>query len=160
MRRSRKAPAYGVGRPRKTPAWMSSSSSVMLLSPVMVPPEAVVDRAASRVPYSAEYLEGEFSDSSFAQCCVRPPARPHTCSTLPLCDQDLEQPVEVGLGRLHKHPSGAASSDGYRILPSGVRPALHRLPVHAAQLRKRASQRVEHHRDGGAELGTHLRHLI
>src|SRR5215208_3966304 len=50
MRRSRKAPAYGVGRPRRTPAWMSSSSSVMLLSPVMVPPEAVVDRAASRVP--------------------------------------------------------------------------------------------------------------
>src|ERR687898_1300042 len=111
-------------------------------------------------PYSPECLEGEFSDSSFAECCVRPPARPHTCSTLPLCDQDLEQPVEVGLGRLHKHPSGAASSDGYRILPSGVRPALHRLPVHAAQSRKRASQRVEHHRDGGAELGTHLRHLI
>src|SRR5918993_3449168 len=98
--------------------------------------------------------------SSFAECCVRPPARPHTCSTLALCDQNLEQPVEVGLGRLHKHPSGAACSDSYRKLPSGVRPALHRLPVHAAQLRERASQRVEHHRDCGAELGTHPRHLV
>src|SRR5918995_2321917 len=160
MRRSRKAPAYGVGRPRKTPAWMSSSSSVMVLSPVMVSPEAVVDRTASRVPLFTRVLRRGILRSSFAECCVRPPARPHTCSTLPLCDQDLEQPVEVGLGRLHKHPSGAACSDSYRKLPSGVRPALHRLPVHAAQLRERASQRVEHHRDCGAELGTHPRHLV
>ena len=72
-------------------------------------------------------------------------------------DENLEQLVKVGLSGLDEHPFVAAN--GYCHVAARVRPALLRYPVHLAQFREGASQRVEHHRNRGAELGRHIRHL-
>src|SRR5918995_5078253 len=111
MRRSRKAPAYGVGRPRKTPAWMSSSSSVMLLSPVMVPPEAVVDRAASRVPYSAEYLEGEFCEVRLQSVAYGP---------LPVLTRALPYPSAIRTSNNLLKSALAVSTNTPRVPPAPI----------------------------------------
>src|SRR6266852_3045247 len=59
----------------------------------------------------------------------------------------LEQLIEVGLSRLGKHALIAA--DSYCKLATRVRPPLLGYPLHLAQLRERARERVKHHRDCG-----------
>src|SRR6266571_5556217 len=76
---------------------------------------------------------------------------------LPRADKGLEQLVKVGLGCFYKH--APIATDGHRPLATRVGPALLGHPVHLAQLRERASQCVEQHRNGSAELSRHRRHL-
>src|SRR6266581_2684931 len=74
-----------------------------------------------------------------------------------IADECLEQLIEVGLSRLGKHALIAA--DSYRKLAARVRPPLLGYPLHLAQLRERARERVKHHRDCGTELRCHRRQL-
>src|SRR3990172_466948 len=77
-------------------------------------------------------------------------------SRLP-ADENCKQLVEVSFLRLDEHALVATYGDG--DITWGVGRTLLGHPLYWSQLRKSASQRVEHHRHGSAKLSGHRRHL-